>query len=264
MSAPLLVPVLGAAAAALATWPVATRARRRARQLQGPDERHRHRIRLHLVGWAEMMGRHVRRVARRPADVSADRRLGATLVLGPLGAVVHPMLGLVAAGLPYARHLVVARRGRRDRARASVRELPDAVDLFRIAVGGGLTVRHAVDAVRTVSDGPIERALGAVVRRVSYGERLADALPSLIDELGEAARPLVAVLVSAERDGAPLREPLERVAWVTRDVRRRHAEEAARRVPVQLLFPLVVCVLPAFAVLTVVPLLAGTLRTLSL
>ena len=38
----------------------------------------------------------------------------------------------------------------------------------------------------------------------------------------------------------------------------------ARRVPVQLLFPLVACVLPAFALLTVVPLLAGTLRTLSL
>jgi pilus assembly protein TadC len=57
--------------------------------------------------------------------------------------------------------------------------------------------------------------------------------------------------------------PLERVAEQARDVRRRHAEESARRVPVQLLFPLVACVLPAFVLLTVVPLLAGTLRSLA-
>ena len=39
--------------------------------------------------------------------------------------------------------------------------------------------------------------------------------------------------------------------------------ERARKVPVQLLFPLVVCVLPAFALLTVVPLLVSSLGTLS-
>jgi tight adherence protein C len=46
--------------------------------------------------------------------------------------------------------------------------------------------------------------------------------------------------------------------------RRRRAEEAARRVPVKLLFPLVLCVLPAFALLTVAPLLAGALGSLRL
>jgi tight adherence protein C len=155
------------------------------------------------------------------------------------------------------------RRHRRAREDQIVRELPDVVDLFRIASGGGLTVRHAVQAVQDIVDGPFADALHEVLRCVSFGERLADALPSLNTELGEPVRPLVAALVSAERDGAPLREPLERVAWVARDVRRRRAEESARRVPVQLLFPLVACVLPAFALLTVVPLLAGTLRTLS-
>ena len=42
------------------------------------------------------------------------------------------------------------------------------------------------------------------------------------------------------------------------------AEEAARRVPVKLLFPLVLCVLPAFALLTVAPLLAGAHWSLGL
>ena len=42
----------------------------------------------------------------------------------------------------------------------------------------------------------------------------------------------------------------------------RRAASSARRVPVTLLFPLVFCTLPAFALLTVAPLLAGGLRSL--
>ncbi|MDP9387533.1 MAG: hypothetical protein M3Q48_06280, partial [Actinomycetota bacterium] len=57
---------------------------------------------------------------------------------------------------------------------------------------------------------------------------------------------------------------LERLAAEVRRQRLRQAEEAARRVPVLLLFPLVLCVLPAFALLTVAPLIAGALRELRL
>ena len=179
-------------------------------------------------------------------------------------AVVHPGLGLIAGLLPLGLHVWRRRRAGRAAEAALVAELPDLVDLFRVAAGAGLTVHHAIEAVRGVSVGSVAQALGAVHRRVAYGERLTDALPDLAGALGETTRPLVAALISAERDGAPLREPLERAAAIARDVRRRRAEETARRVPVQLLFPLVACVLPAFALLTVVPLLAGTLRTLSL
>ena len=63
---------------------------------------------------------------------------------------------------------------------------------------------------------------------------------------------------------APVAPALERVAFDARADRRRGAEEAARRVPVKLLFPLVACILPAFAALTVLPLLAGTLGSLRL
>jgi hypothetical protein len=47
-------------------------------------------------------------------------------------------------------------------------------------------------------------------------------------------------------------------------LRRRRAEEDARRLPVQLLFPLVLCVLPAFGLLAVVPLLLASLQSLQL
>jgi tight adherence protein C len=70
------------------------------------------------------------------------------------------------------------------------------------------------------------------------------------------------VLVGAERYGTPLLPGLDRLAVDARLDRRRRAEEAARRVPVKLLFPLVLCVLPAFGLLTMTPLLAGALDAL--
>ena len=71
-------------------------------------------------------------------------------------------------------------------------------------------------------------------------------------------------LHNAERYGAPLEPRLDRLVDEVRAARRRRSEEAARRVPVKLLFPLVGCILPAFGLLTVAPLIAGALRTLRL
>jgi tight adherence protein C len=70
---------------------------------------------------------------------------------------------------------------------------------------------------------------------------------------------LVAVLRSGLVDGDRLAADLLRVAVDGRDLRRRRAEEQARRIPVRLLLPLVSCSLPAFAVLSIVPIVAGTL-----
>ena len=74
---------------------------------------------------------------------------------------------------------------------------------------------------------------------------------------------LAGVVQSTVDDGAPLSVGLERLADSMRTVAQRAAEADARRLPVKLLFPLAVCVLPAFVVLTLVPLLASSMRGLS-
>lgn len=158
-----------------------------------------------------------------------------------------------------------ARRARAiDRERtARVRDdLPDVVDLLRLGAASGLNVRLTIEAVAPVVDGPIGDTLRACCARATLGVGLVDALDP-IAELGDAARSLHAALVSAARDGTPLAASLDRVADEARTTRRRHAEIRARRLPVQLLFPLVLCILPAFGALTVVPLLAGSLSSLS-
>jgi tight adherence protein C len=136
------------------------------------------------------------------------------------------------------------------------------VDLLLLAVDSGLTVRLALEEVAGRAQGVVVGRVEAALRRVHAGARLADVLDELQDEVGDAGRPLLAALLDAERYGTPLAEPLERIGADLANQRRRQSEEAARRVPVKLLFPLVFCTLPAFALLTVVPLLAGSLPTL--
>jgi tight adherence protein C len=204
----------------------------------------------------------LRRALRRPPDVAADRRVGVALVVGLTAAALLTLPAGVAAGAVAWGVPSVRVRRRTDSRDAAVRAvLPDVVDLFRLAVGAGLSVHQCVEVVAPRAPDPVGVVLHEVRRQVALGVRLGDALAEL-DDLGDAARPLTSALVGAARYGSPLTLALDRVVVDARLLRRRRAEERARRLPVQLLFPLVMCVLPAFGLLAVVPLLAGALPSL--
>ena len=223
--------------------------------------------------WIEvevLVGRSVRRRLHRPAGagagagVDADRRVGRALVVaGAIALVGVGLLPAVAAGFAVWAVPLIGRVTRRSRRRGAILdEAPEIVDLIRLGVGSGLNVRLALDAVVRHHDGLIAGELRAVLARVDRGARLADALDAVDREI-EPVRPLVDALVATERYGAPLVASLDRVASDARTARRRTREEAARRVPVKLLFPLVFCTLPAFALLTVVPVLLRSLPSVA-
>jgi tight adherence protein C len=140
--------------------------------------------------------------------------------------------------------------------------VPEAADLLALAVAGGCSVPSAVQTAGRWSPSPLGPALAATDQQVAAGRPLGEALERLADQLGDPVRPLVDVLLMSERYGVPVAEGLDRVAREARLDQRRRGEERARRVPVLLLFPLVVCILPAFGLLTVVPLLVGSLPDL--
>jgi tight adherence protein C len=181
---------------------------------------------------------------RRLVGVGAMLTVLAVLVLGPL--LVAMMIGGALAAL------AVARRSARSRAQREVRRtLPDVVDLLRLGAEVDLTVLQAVTAVADHGLGPVARQAATVVARTRAGVRLVDALEHLRSD--PVLAPLADALIDAERYGTPLVRSLERLGTDARDQRRRLAEARARRLPVQLLGPLVVCTLPATLVLAVVP-----------
>lgn len=198
------------------------------------------------------LGGALRRAVGAPDDLEAARALGGALVIAAVLAVVAPPLlpvPLLGAALapPLGR-----RRRQRATAEAWADAVPDAVDLFALALGSGLTVPLALPVVAGRAPPPLGPALAQAGDRFGHGEPLADAL-GRVTGVGPPARPLVAILVAAHCDGAPVVEPLARLADELRTARRRAAEARARQVPVRMLFPLVCCTLPAFVLLTVVP-----------
>lgn len=253
----LLVLVLAAALGAVA-W----RHRPRPSRVDALVSSSRSAVAATVSASVERLGRRVRTWCGRPPDAALDRRLGWSLAVATGAALVEPVLAPVGIAVWIAGRWRAARR-RERLAEQVVDDHPDVVDLFVLAVEAGCTPRLAVDAAASWTSGPWRAALDGVLEHVGQGVRLGDALPLLTEQLGDAARPLVVALLDAEHYGTPLGPSLERLARDAALERRRRAEERARRVPVQLLFPLVFCTLPAFVLLTVVPLLAGTLPTLS-
>jgi tight adherence protein C len=205
------------------------------------------------------------RLAGRPSpDLALARRLGNTIAVFALTAPVSLPAAPLAAAATWLVPAAAIRRQERRRQAEVAHSLPEIVDLLSLAVGAGLTVGKAVEAVGHRAGGPVADELARVVTEARLGASLADTLEALPSRLGEEVRPLSAVLVACERYGAPATSGLDRLGTELRAERRRRAEEAARRVPVKLLFPLVCCILPAFALLTVAPLIASAARSLRL
>jgi len=216
------------------------------------------------LGMVDRLGSAVLRRAGRPARPFTSRRVGLTLVGAITVLPLNPLLALPAGAMGWAAPALGARRVAARQLNAVRAELPDVVDLFALAVGAGYTVRLAVVGVGRRATGLLGVELRRAGDEAALGRRLADALSEIPVRAGEPVRPLVAALVASERYGAPLAAGLERLADEVRRDRRRRAEEAARQIPVKLLFPLVTCTLPAFALLTVAPLIASALRSLRL
>lgn len=192
-----------------------------------------------------------------------DRWIGAALAAGLcFVALGHPVLGLfgAVAMLGYGWRLRAARSHRRQREVEAA--IPDLVDLLSVAVGAGCTAERAVRAVTPHCPAPLASALAASLRRLDRGAVFEDALAPLTVLPGRSAGPVARLLVAAQLDGVALGPALERLGDEARRQQRRLAAEAARRLPVRLLLPLVLCTLPAFALLTVVPVLLATLGRL--
>ena len=245
----MAVLVLGAADACAASGRVARR-RLRGASRSGRDPR----------GALAVLGRRVSAGAAGPED---ETLVGAAVLLAVAAAVLAgPAVGLLA--LPATVVAVAARRRSRRRRRLLEveRNLPEVIDLLGLVVGAGRpTVAALADISPRVGE-PFRSELAGVVRRTAAGEPFVEAVRRLRDSLGPSVSSVVYAVTAAEMDGAPLQPALQRAGDEAHRRRRVRAEEAARRAPVLMLFPLVFCVLPAFCLLTVVPLLVGAIADL--
>jgi pilus assembly protein TadC len=205
------------------------------------------------------------RVARRRAP-RADARYLWMATFAVIGAVAPgPKLMTVPLALLLGtriRRLAGARADARRR-RAMDAELPQLLDLLAAGSAAGLSaaagLRRSVSALR----GPLGEELTRSLDAVDLGARWRDELGAVTERLSlPDLRRAAAVLTRTETLGTSLTSATRELAADVRSSRRAAVAERARAAPVKMLFPLVFLILPAFLLLTVVPVLLTTVRSI--
>ncbi|GAB3545548.1 type II secretion system F family protein [Noviherbaspirillum agri] len=175
------------------------------------------------------------------------------------------MIVLLAA-LGYYLPNVVLSRIIAHRQRELFENFPDALDLMRVCVEAGLGLDAAIarvgEEMRLKSEALYDE-LHLVSLELRAGSARDRALRNLALRMGlEDVDALVAMLVQAERFGTSVSESLRVHADGLRVKRKMRAEEAAAKVPVKLLFPLIFCIFPALLVVLLGPALISIYRVL--
>lgn len=183
--------------------------------------------------------------------------LALVVVGGPLGAVLAVIVGVVVGGRRARRPSAAQRRA----LAVETAEVPQVVALVGTAVDAGLAPPAAVEVAVRALPGPAAARLESALARAALG-----ADPALVWgplESDPVWSPLARALSRAAESGASVQLVLARLADdLDRDARA-SAEQHARTVGVRAAVPLGVCLLPAFLLLGIVPLVAGLLGTVT-
>jgi tight adherence protein C len=196
-------------------------------------------------------------------------RLLALKWLTAAATAVFAVVGLPLLGVRFVTALVLAVvatfvgyylpewlfRARGARRQEEMRKaLPDALDLLSITVQAGLGFDAALEKVSKEMGGPLGAELYRVVQEIRLGKGRGEALRSLgerttVDEL----KAFVMAMVQAEIFGISIARVLEVQAEDSRIKRRQRAEEQAQKLPVKIIFPLILCIFPAILAITLGP-----------
>ena len=141
-----------------------------------------------------------------------------------------------------------------NRSQRILKDLPDAMDLLTISVESGLSFDAALAQVARNSEGPLAEEFFRVLQEMQIGTGRMDALRAVSERTDVMAlRSFVSAMVQADSYGVPIASALRVQADEMRVRRSQRAEEAAQRVPVKILFPLIFGILPTLFVVIIGP-----------
>ncbi len=163
-------------------------------------------------------------------------------------------LGMGALGAGYAAPILLLRWMMEQRASELELVLPDLMDRLRFGLEAGLGLEPALRRASTRFPGVLGEELRRVLRQLDLGIPRALALTELADRTpSRNLGSFVASIKQADRLGSSLTRVMEVEASRLRADRHRRAEEASRRLPVLIVFPLVFFFLPALLVVYLAP-----------
>jgi tight adherence protein C len=197
--------------------------------------------------------------AGHPYGLDLARIIGIKITLAGVSALLlllagRPIFALVAAGLLFflPDYWVLSTRDKRQADMQA--NAADTIDQMTICVEAGLGFDAALARVATTTEGPLTEELRHTISDIQAGVPRAQALRTLADRAQIVEiRQLVSALLQAQKHGVPIAETLRTQSAEMRVKRKQRLEEKAAKLAVKMLFPIIVCFVPVFMIVTAGP-----------
>jgi tight adherence protein C len=167
-----------------------------------------------------------------------------------IGILILVLLPAIGALLPQS----WLSRAVTERKESIFRDLPDVLDLLAISVEAGMGFEGALDVVCSNFDSPLALEFSRTLKEMELGLPRRDALQNLKrrTEVPELSN-FVLALTQADALGMPVGRVLHTQAAELRTKRRQWAREKAAKLPVKILFPLILFIFPAILIVILGP-----------
>lgn len=140
------------------------------------------------------------------------------------------------------------------RQQAIQKELPDTIDQITISVEAGLGFEAALSRIAQTGTGPLAEELARTLQDIQLGVSRSEAMDKLLHRTDvEDLRRFVHAMRQAEGYGIPIAQVLRVQSAELRDKRRQRAEEQAMKIPVKIVFPVVMCIFPTLFIVILGP-----------
>ncbi len=222
------------------------------------------------LGAYEIMIKKKLDAAGRPWDLKPAEYLGikeaSAILFGVLSFGLYllvpefsPALILLVGVLGFLLPNVFVNRQIKERHLSVLQDLPFCCDLLTLAVEAGLDFGTALErVVANGPPGPLRDELHMVVQEAKIGKTRKEAFTDFADRVQmQEISNFVGSIIQADRMGTGFATVLRIQSGQIRSSRFERAEKAAQKVPVKILFPIIIANLLSIAVILVIPLLSA-------
>jgi tight adherence protein C len=215
-------------------------------------------------------------LAGRPTNWPLERVLATKIILSLIGLVLAflqvaagnsasvTLLMLAVAFLLFMTPDILLSARASERQRSILYALPDTLDQMTICMEAGLSFEAAMARASQSNADPLAQEIVRTLQEIQVGVGRRDALTAFAERSTVVdLRYFVTAILQAERYGVPIARVLNDQAAELRMKRRQRAEEAARKLPLKLIVPLITLILPPMFIIIIGPAALQLIESLS-
>lgn len=205
----------------------------------------------------------------------AERIMGAKVLAAGGGLLIGLLLGALMGTLPLLFLLpvcaavgwfipdLVIYQARYSRKIAMQRAAADTIDLLGLTISAGVSMDSALRTVAENTTGPLSQEIAKATHAMAVGVSRDDALKAMAQRVDDPdVTRFVNAIMQSGRRGSSVGDVLAIQSTELRRKQRQSAEEQAAKIPVKILFPMMVFILPTLFLIMMAPAVVNIMFTL--